>query len=68
MELYMAQKKRVLSAGTVALDGTVYPPEAYDYHGEVSKEAIEKLKEKVGEDFSDDDWETIDGFGRIVQK
>lgn len=46
-------------------NGRTFPPEARVYQTEVTQQEIERLRDKVGIDFSSDEWETIDGFGQV---
>lgn len=47
-------------------NGKQFPPEAYEFDTEVSPEAIQELREKIGIDFESDEWEVVDGFGRVL--
>lgn len=38
------------------------PPEAYDYHDDVTPEAIEQLRAEADEILSKGEWATIDGY------
>lgn len=40
------------------------PAEAKEYHDDVTKEAVDKMRELAREPMSAGDWEVIDGFGR----
>ena len=41
-----------------------FPPEAYEYHDDVTPEAVERVREKAKAALGDGEWEVIDGFGR----
>lgn len=41
-----------------------YPPQAYDYHDDVTKEAVDKVREQARPIIEHGEWEVIDGFGR----
>lgn len=41
-----------------------FPPEAYDYHDDVTKEAVDRIREKARPELDRDEWEVVDGFGR----
>ncbi len=64
----MAQRKPKLTAGSngSAKGDERFPKEAYDYADDVTEEAVQKLRESVGIDFSNEVWKTIDGFGRVI--
>lgn len=44
--------------------GRKFPAEAYEYHDDVTKEGVDKVREKVREVLGEGEWEVIDGFGR----
>jgi len=47
-------------------NGRPFPPEAYVFQEEVAREEIERLRDKIGIDFSSADWVTIDGYGQVL--
>jgi hypothetical protein len=44
-------------------NGRAFPKEAYDFHDDVTKEAVDKVREKAEPMIKGDDWEVVDGFG-----
>lgn len=46
--------------------GQHFPPEAYEYNDDVSKETVAKIREERGIDVSDDKWKVIDSLGQVV--
>ena len=44
-------------------DRDTFPPEAFDYGDELTKEGIEQVRKKAAEDLKDEEWELVDGFG-----
>lgn len=61
----MAQRK---NQPTVANGGVVrpFPPEAYDYDEDVDAKTVAAMRDELGVDFSSDEWEVVDGFGRVI--
>ncbi len=45
-----------------------FPPEAYDYHDDVTKEAVDRVKEKARDEIEKGNWELVDGFGRVIER
>lgn len=41
-----------------------FPPEAYEYNDDVTKEAADKVRDDARHLIEKGDWEVIDGFGR----
>lgn len=67
LECTMAQRQPNDATRSAAGNGNrVFPPEATVHHGEVTREEVKRLRELVGIDFDDGNWETIDGFGQVV--
>lgn len=65
MENKMAMRQRATAGDANASNGSRrFPPEAYDYADEVTYEAAEALRKKVGIDFNSEEWEVIDGYGK----
>lgn len=64
LEKNMASRQKL--PVTPNANGKAFPPEAYVYQDEVTQKEIDSLRDKVGIDFSSDEWETIDGFGQVV--
>lgn len=42
---------------------TRFPKEAYEYQDDVTKEAVDKVREAVAPLVKDRQWKVIDGFG-----
>lgn len=65
-ESYMNRlQKEQQGSGELAI--TEFPGEAFDYHDEVTPEAIEKLRAKAAAKIGDRKrWKQTDGFGRVV--
>lgn len=69
VEKYMAMKDPKLTAGSNGAAGKErlpYPKEAYEYDDDVTVEAVEQIRRKVGIDFSAPEWVTVDGFGQVI--
>ncbi|MEP0233268.1 hypothetical protein [Roseibium sp.] len=48
--------------GRVPMQDREFPKEAFDYDAEVTKEAIDQIKEKAATTINSEEWEIIDGF------
>lgn len=44
-----------------------FPREAYDFHDDVTKDAVDKMRTKAAPAIESEEWETVDGFGRVLQ-
>lgn len=47
-------------------DNRRFPKEAYDCHDDVSKDAVDKMRTKAAPVIESEEWETVDGFGRVL--
>jgi hypothetical protein len=45
-----------------------FPAEAYDYQDDVTKEAVDKVREQARPMIDGGEWEVIDGFGRSAAR
>ena len=43
-----------------------FPPEAYECNDDVTEEAVEIMRKKAAPIIDAEEWETVDGFGRVV--
>ena len=48
--------------------GRKFPPEAYEWDDDVTKEAVDKVREEVRPLIETAEWEVIDGFGRSATR
>ena len=65
----MAHREPKLAAGANGASGKERlpcPKEAFDYDDDVTVEAIENLRSRVGIDFAAPEWVTVDGFGQVI--
>lgn len=57
----MSSMKKTATAGN---HDRKFPPEAYEYDDDVTKEAVDKVRDDARRLIENGDWEVIDGFGR----
>ena len=62
----MSSMKKLLVSQGATHSGREYPKEAYDYHDDVTKEAVDKVRKKAAPIIEKGDWEVVEGFGRLV--
>lgn len=62
----MAMKKTVASAPTSPDGNRRFPPEAYTYNDDVTPEGVEMLRGKAARIIESDEWDIVDGFGRVI--
>lgn len=59
----MAQKaKNTAASGS----GRNFPPEAYDYNDDVSRDTVAEIRAQRGIDVSAQKWKVIDSLGQVV--
>lgn len=57
----MATQTKTATTGPV-IKGRDLPKEAFDYNADVTKESVDRMKEKAAPIIDNDEWEVIDGF------
>ena len=53
---------RAIKKGPAAAAKRSFPPEAYDYGGDISAEAVRRLQEQADKVLGKGEWKVIDGY------
>ena len=57
--------KRTNGSGQSSGADRKFPPEAYAFDDDVTPAAVESLRQRAAKTIDAEEWETVDGFGRV---
>lgn len=60
------QPRQTAMNGGPRVTERAFPADAYEYEADVTPAGVKQMQDKFGVDVEGDDWELVDGFGRVL--